>query len=482
MRVAAWTGRVALAIALLGVLLVWNWADGRIQSLDARIVQQEKLRVAAESAVDGVATWSSSLERLAGEQIALQTRVDTLAGALDERTEALPAVGARVAELDVAMQANRASIEGLVERTRTQAEALEATAASQAKLGERFDAARLLLDRSRELLDANVTDTAANAARLEGLATRTGTAEARAEKAVGLVAQAESRIAAAQQELATVTDRLRRAEAERDRVASLYERVLADANALALDELGNLVESAAQQLAAGADPRGALLLLRTARARAAQFDTPTLAPFAEALQADIARLDAVVMADVSTVARRLGELAQQAALLPVASDEHLAAAMVPGPAEATSSSPPTVQSDTGGFWAGVQARTRELLDLDQAQQELSKMVRVTRVDAASPVMVAPEQSYFLTQNLRLTLMNARLSLLARDLPAYAADLQQAREWLQEHFVGDARSVQAMAAALRELSELPALTEPVSIDGSRRALAAIAAGAGAHGSR
>src|SRR4026207_2273446 len=68
------------------------------------------------------------------------------------------------------------------------------------------------------------------------------------------------------------------------------------------------------------------------------------------------------------------------------------------------------------------------------------------------------------ENLRLRLLNARLSLLARDEAGYREDLRTAQRWIQRYF--DPRSKQTADALnqLRQLSsttvsfELPSITE------------------------
>jgi uncharacterized protein HemX len=68
------------------------------------------------------------------------------------------------------------------------------------------------------------------------------------------------------------------------------------------------------------------------------------------------------------------------------------------------------------------------------------------------------------ENLRLRLLNARLSLLARDQAGYRQDLHTAQRWIERYF--DPRSKQTAEALnqLRQLSsaslsfEVPAITE------------------------
>ena len=68
------------------------------------------------------------------------------------------------------------------------------------------------------------------------------------------------------------------------------------------------------------------------------------------------------------------------------------------------------------------------------------------------MLLPPPQAYFLRENLRLRLLNARLSLLTRDEAGYREDLRAAQAWIRRYF--DPRSKQT-ADALAQLKQLSA---------------------------
>lgn len=57
--------------------------------------------------------------------------------------------------------------------------------------------------------------------------------------------------------------------------------------------------------------------------------------------------------------------------------------------------------------------------------EMRGLVRVGRVTQPEAALLSPEQSFFLRENLKLKLLNARLGLLARQLESSRADLAAA---------------------------------------------------------
>ena len=109
-------------------------------------------------------------------------------------------------------------------------------------------------------------------------------------------------------------------------------------------------------------------------------------------------------------------------------------------------------------------------------KELRELFRVRRVDSPDAVLVAPQQAYFLRQNLRLMLLNARLALLSRNGDAYRADLERARRWIDSYYDGEHRNVIAVQNQLRQMLDAKLVLEPPRIDDSlaavRKARAAV----------
>ena len=104
-------------------------------------------------------------------------------------------------------------------------------------------------------------------------------------------------------------------------------------------------------------------------------------------------------------------------------------------------------------------------------RELRQLVVVRRVDAPEPPLLLPQQGWFLRENLKLRLLNARLALLARDEAGYREDLRTAQNWIQRYFDARARASQAALAQLRQLSSASVRFEPPSIADSLEAVRA-----------
>jgi hypothetical protein len=94
-------------------------------------------------------------------------------------------------------------------------------------------------------------------------------------------------------------------------------------------------------------------------------------------------------------------------------------------------------------------------------------VRVERIEHGDPALLAPQQSYFLRENLKLRLLNARLALLQRDGRVFREEIRQAREHLERYFDNRAKPVLAAQSTLSTLAatdvsfDLPGMSETLT---------------------
>jgi uroporphyrin-III C-methyltransferase len=101
---------------------------------------------------------------------------------------------------------------------------------------------------------------------------------------------------------------------------------------------------------------------------------------------------------------------------------------------------------------------------------VKQLVVVRRLDKSEPPLLPPSQAYFLRENLRLRLLNARLSLLTRDEAGYRDDLKASQAWIQRYFDAKSRHTADALAQLKQLSatsisfEMPTISE--SLDAVR----------------
>ncbi len=195
-------------------------------------------------------------------------------------------------------------------------------------------------------------------------------------------------------------------------------------------EVEQALTLAGQQLQLAGNVPVALLALQGADARLARADRPQYLPLRKALLKDIERLQAVPQADLPGVALRLEQLAAGIDRLPLASRGRPAAE----PEKAAAAAPDEA-------WWRQAGR--------EVWQELKGLVRIQRFDRDDAALLAPEQSFFLRENLKLRVLTARLALFARDQASFRNELKVADDWLGRFFLADDKTVQAAQATLRQ---------------------------------
>ena len=271
--------------------------------------------------------------------------------------------------------------------------------------------------------------------------------DAREARAAARIAQEGMR--EAQGRLAALEGKLADAQSQQVALEALYQELSRNRDEWQLAEIEQVLAIAAQQLQLSGNVRAALLALQLAEARLARADRPQFLPVRRALGRDIERLKALPAADVVGTARRIDELLAGVDALPLAFEARVQA----GPAEAPKDEPQGMAARFGAsLW-----------------QELKQLVIVRRVDEPEPPLLAPTQAYFLRENLRLRLLNARLALLARNQGAWQEDLRTAQAWLRRYFNPRAPATQAALAQLKQLQAAPVGLEPPSISESLEAV-------------
>ena len=138
-----------------------------------------------------------------------------------------------------------------------------------------------------------------------------------------------------------------------------------------------------------------------------------------------------------------------------------------GPAPASSTPAPT---EGLAWWQATLQRSWEVV-----RDEARGLVRVSRIDQPEAILLAPEQTFFLRENLKLKLLNARLGLLARQFDSARADLNGATAALNKYFDPTSRRTQNAASALQQAQASMKTAELPRLDETLSALATAAAG-------
>src|SRR5258706_5477128 len=285
----------------------------------------------------------------------------------------------------------------------------------------------------------------------EELARRLREIESDAREARSVARQSQEALRESQSRLAQIESRVAESQSQSLALEALYRYLPGTGDEWQLAELGQVLAIASKQLQLARNVRAALLALQLADSRLARTDRPQFAPIRRALARDIERLKAAPAVDFAAVTARIDNLIAGIDGLPLAFDERTERAPVAKDTAAAE------RSFVGRLGAEV-------------WNEISQLVVVRRMDAAEPPLLPPSQAYFVRGNLRLRLLNARVSPLARGEAGYREDLRASQAWVQRYFDGRSKSTADAQAQLKQLAavsisfEMPTISE--SLDAVR----------------
>lgn len=262
------------------------------------------------------------------------------------------------------------------------------------------------------------------AQRLAEMAAGSKEAGARADQAAAALRESEIKLGMLEAKLA---------ESQNQQIAleALYQELSRNRDEWAFADIEQSVLLASQQLLVAANVRAALIGLENAEARLQRMDQPRYSALRRALTRDIERLKALPLVDLYGTSSRLDDVIAAVDQLQLAMDAH---------ARSDAAEPATPAAEMPA-WERI---------LREAWQELRQLVRVQRTGVTDAVLLAPEQAFFLRENLKLRLLGARVALLSRDAQSYQGDLRAALTALERHFDVSDRTVAATAATLRKL--------------------------------
>jgi uroporphyrin-III C-methyltransferase len=297
----------------------------------------------------------------------------------------------------------------------------------------------------------------------EQLARQSADTGANAIEARALARQAQdiARDAAARQ--LVLETRLSEVALQRTQLEDLMQSLSRSRDENLLVDIESTLRLAQQQAELTGSLEPLIAALRTADQRLARAAQPRLARLRTAIARDIERLRSTSVTDVPGLLARIDDVVRQVDALPVANAV---------PARALSESPRRAQPATAATPTPRQwwERTRDVV-LD----EVRGLVRVSRIDQPEAVLLAPEQSFFLRENLKLKLLNARLSLLARQNAAARADVASAVTALNKYFDPSSARTQAVATQLQQVQAQVRSVEPPRLDETMAVLATVTGG-------
>lgn len=283
----------------------------------------------------------------------------------------------------------------------------------------------------------------------EEVARRLASGDAAAGEARALARQNQEALAALQAKAGALEAKLAESQSQQAALDAMVQELTRSRDERLLAEIEQALNMAAQQLQLAGNVEAALIALQGAEARLGAAGQAQFLPLRKVIAHDIEKLKALPLVDVPGIALRIEGVVRAVDTLPLAFEAK------PRMEPARETFVPVAAS---GYWETL---------LGELWRELKSLIRVERLDRPNPALLSPTHAFFLRENLKLRLVNARLALLQRDGKSFRQEIQQARAWVEEYFDTRARPVQTALETLHQLAaadagrELPTLRESLT---------------------
>lgn len=202
-----------------------------------------------------------------------------------------------------------------------------------------------------------------------------------------------------------------------------------------ITEAEYLLKLANHRLILAHDIDTAVQALQSADSRLHEVGNPKFIPLRKAIALDIQQLNAVKRIDIVGISAQLNALQQQTETLPL---------MMPDPQTIRQRKTEASSVSRVDNWQQLPAAM---------WQDLLKLFRIQKHNDVIKPLLMPEQRFFLIQNLKLQLEQARLALLNNQSTIYKDRIQQAQQWIKKYFDNQHPLSQAMNDSLTKLAAI-----------------------------
>ena len=274
-----------------------------------------------------------------------------------------------------------------------------------------------------------------------------------------LAKQAQESARDATAKVALLEARVNEVSVQRSQLEELIQSVARSRDENLVADVESALRAAVQQSALTGSAEPLVAALKQGEERLLRANQPRLEPVRRAIARDLDRARSTSVADVASLSIRLDEAVRLVDELPLLSAAEPRRDLARGkaangePVAVVPVAPVKAASSAEGVGAWV---SRELgqagrLLADNAWSEIRSLVRITRIDQPEAMLLAPEQAFFLRENIKLRLLNARLALLARQFDGAQADIRWAQGAIDRYFDRSSKRTQVAGELLRQIA-------------------------------
>ena len=267
-----------------------------------------------------------------------------------------------------------------------------------------------------------------------------------------LARQAQQGMTDAAAKVALLEARVAEVAVQRTQLEELIQSMSRSRDENLLVDLEAAIRVALQQAAITGSAEPLVATLKQGDERLARYNQPRLEGVRRAIARDLDRVKALSVADMSSLAIKLDEATRMIDELPLVNQAYARkdesrsmagvaakAASTPGP---TASTPAAWAGRVGLLWGDA---------ADKVWGDVKSLVRVSRIDHPDAMLLAPEQSFFLRESVKLRLLNARLALLSRQFDTAQSDLVVVQTSLDRYFDRSAKRTQLASDLVKQVA-------------------------------
>jgi uroporphyrin-III C-methyltransferase len=266
-----------------------------------------------------------------------------------------------------------------------------------------------------------------------------------------LAKQAQEGVAESAAKVALLDARVAEVAVQRSQLEELIQSLSRSRDENLLVDVEAAIRVALQQTAITGSAEPLVATLKQSDERLARYNQPRLQGVRRAIARDLDRVKATSVTDISSLSIKLDEairIVDDLPLLAVAEPRKDAGAKPAAPGRqasagaAPASAPSILTGRIGEIWRTFAERV---------WGEVKSLVRVTRIDHPEAMLLAPEQAFFVRENLKLRLLNARLALLSRQFDIAQSDLRAAQLVVDRYFDRSSKRVGVASETIRQVA-------------------------------
>ena len=311
----------------------------------------------------------------------------------------------------------------------------------------------------------------------ESLARQAAQASAQATEARTLAKDAQDLVRDASGKLSVMEARVQEVAQQRAQLDTMLQNLSRSRDETLLIDIESAVRMAQQQAQLTGSTQPLVAVLHNSLKRLERAELARLAPVQHAMARDLDRLTQSAVTDTTSVLHRLDDVVRMIDDLHVQNSAPLTplqrqprrssdAATALASAEAAAETSPSQWA----WWAHWGSRIAA-----SVRAEAQELLRVSRIDHAEAMLLSPEHAFFLKENLKLKLLNARLAVLSRQFDVARSDVGAAQSALSKYFAQSSRRTHQAQTVLAQLQIHLQPTPQPALDETLTALATAASG-------